>query len=186
MPLADERVEEVLREYGVVLRRAVERLAPGNVGASVDEIEQEARIRLWKALERGTDVANFPSYLCRVAFTATIDAIRDLKARKEDPLEGNRNASGNGLPGQDPVAHGLSPEDRLLERERTARLRSAVAALAEPRRTAVRLHLRGFRPEEVGRMMGWSPSKARNLAYRGLEDLRSELRRRDGNDGTAP
>jgi hypothetical protein len=34
--------------------------------------------------------------------------------------------------------------------------------------------------------MGWSAAKARNLAYRGLENLRAELRRRDWTDGTTP
>lgn len=175
MSLADERLEEVLREYGLILRRAVERLAPGRAGASVDEIEQAARIRVWKALERGTEIADFPSYLCRVAFTATVDAVRELKGRKEESLEGHRNANEDRLPDRDPSAPGPSPEDQLLARERAARLESALGTVAEPRRTAVRLHLRGFRPEEVGRMMGWSPSKARNLAYRGLADLRSRL-----------
>jgi DNA-directed RNA polymerase specialized sigma24 family protein len=30
--------------------------------------------------------------------------------------------------------------------------------------------------EEIGELMGWSEPKARNLAYRGLKDLRHELR----------
>ena len=30
---------------------------------------------------------------------------------------------------------------------------------------------------EVGRLLGWSESKARNLVYRGLRDLRAALKR---------
>jgi len=185
MPAQDDRLEQVLREYGGLLRRAIERLAPGRAGVLAEDVEQEARIRVWKALQRGTEIADFPSYLCRVALSATVDAIRVAQGRKEEPLETGRHGDDAPIT-EGPPSPGLSPEAEVLQRERVADLSQAVDALPEPRRSAVRLHLRGFRPDEVGRLMGWSPAKARNLAYRGLEDLRSELRRREWNDGTAP
>ena len=185
MPTPDDRLREILEEYGGLLRRAIERLAPGRAGVQADDVEQEARIRVWKALQGGTEITDPPSYLCRVAFTATVDAVRTARSRREEPLETRRAGDDSPIP-QGPAAPGPGPEADVLEREKIAVLRRAVDALPEPRRSAVRLHLRGFRPEEVGRIMGWSPAKARNLAYRGLEDLREELRRREGNDGTAP
>ncbi|HSB62801.1 MAG TPA: RNA polymerase sigma factor [Thermoanaerobaculia bacterium] len=184
MPTPEDRLREILEEYSGLLRRAIERLAPGRSGVLVDDVEQEARIRVWKVLQSGTEITDPPSYLCRVAFTATVDAVRTAKSRREEPLETRRAGEDAPLP-EGPAAPGPGPEAEVLERERVAALRHAVDALPEPRRSAVRLHLRGFRPEEVGRIMGWSPAKARNLAYRGLEDLRGELRRRDWNDGTA-
>lgn len=185
MPANDDRLEQVLREYGGLLRRAIERLAPGRAGVLAEDVEQEARIRVWKALQRGTEITDFPSYLCRVALTATVDAVRQAQGRKEEPLERTR-APGEDAPRQGvPAAPGPSPEDDALSREQGEGLLRAVASLAEPRRSAVRLHLRGFTPHEVGRLMGWSAAKARNLAYRGLEDLRAELRRRESEDGTA-
>jgi DNA-directed RNA polymerase specialized sigma24 family protein len=48
--------------------------------------------------------------------------------------------------------------------------------LATRRRRAVGLHLQGLSASEVGRVMGWSEPKARNLVYRGLKDLRRELK----------
>lgn len=183
MPTPDESLQEILREYGSLLRRAIERLAPGRAGVLADDVEQEARIRVWKALQSGTKITDPPSYLCRVAFTATVDAVRTARSRREEPLETRRDD--DAAESEGPASPHIGPEAEVLERERAALLRRAVDALPEPRRSAVRLHLRGFRPDEVGRIMGWSPAKARNLAYRGLEDLRVELRRRDWNDGTA-
>ncbi len=185
MPTPDERLREFLDEYGSLLRRAIERLAPGRAGVLVDDVEQEARIRVWRALEGGTEITNPPSYLCRVAFTATVDAVRTARTRREEPLETRRS----GDDAAEPKIHASKdpgPEAEALRRERAATLRRAVDSLPEPRRSAVRLHLRGFGPDEVGRIMGWSAAKARNLAYRGLDNLRTELRKRDKNDGTAP
>ena len=184
MPTPDDRLREILYEYGGLLRRAIERLAPGRSGVLADDVEQEARIRVWKALQSGTEITDPPSYLCRVALTATVDAVRTARSLREEPLDTRR--PGDDAPiAEGPAYPGLSPEAEVLQSERVAGLRHAVDALPEPRRSAVRLHLRGFRPDEVGRLMGWSSAKARNLAYRGLEDLRAELRRRDWNDGTA-
>lgn len=175
MPTPDDRLQEILHEYGGLLRRAIERLAPGRSGVLADDVEQEARIRVWKALKSGTEITDPPSYLCRVALTATVDAIRTVRSRREEPLETARPGVETPIAG-DPASPEPGPEAEVLEKERVAALRRAVDSIAEPRRSAVRLHLRGFRPDDVGRIMGWSPSKARNLAYRGLENLRSELR----------
>jgi DNA-directed RNA polymerase specialized sigma24 family protein len=51
-----------------------------------------------------------------------------------------------------------------------------MARLPENRRLAVGLHLRGMTTDEIADLMEWSEPKARNLVYRGLKDLRGELR----------
>jgi RNA polymerase sigma-70 factor (ECF subfamily) len=48
--------------------------------------------------------------------------------------------------------------------------------LTENRRITVGLYLQGMTTEEIGGLLGWSEAKARNLVYRGLKDLRRELR----------
>jgi RNA polymerase sigma-70 factor (ECF subfamily) len=56
------------------------------------------------------------------------------------------------------------------------KVRTALAGLQENRRRAVGMHLQGMTTEEIGRMAGWTEAKARNLVYRGLSDLRKELK----------
>jgi DNA-directed RNA polymerase specialized sigma24 family protein len=38
------------------------------------------------------------------------------------------------------------------------------------------LHLEGMTTQEIGNLLGWTEPKARNLVYRGLQDLREQLR----------
>ena len=55
-------------------------------------------------------------------------------------------------------------------------MQEGLRRLQENRRRAVGLHLQGMTTDEIARMAGWTEPKARNLVYRGLADLRVELR----------
>ena len=48
--------------------------------------------------------------------------------------------------------------------------------LAENRRSAVVLYLEGLTTDEIAHASGWSEPRARHLVYRGLNDLRRQLR----------
>src|SRR5215510_15698921 len=85
-PTVEERFNAVVDEFGVLLRRAIVRLCPHDRGLQFDDIEQEARMRLWRALQAEREVTNYASYLYRIAATATIDAMRRIQARHEEQL----------------------------------------------------------------------------------------------------
>jgi DNA-directed RNA polymerase specialized sigma24 family protein len=51
-----------------------------------DDIMQEACLKLWRAISDGREIHQFPSYLHRVAATVTIDAMRRVKARREEQM----------------------------------------------------------------------------------------------------
>src|ERR1044072_6457947 len=80
----EERFNLVVEEFGVLLRRAIVRLCPHDRGLQFDDIEQEARMRLWRALQDEREVTNYASYLYRIAATATIDALRRIEALHEE------------------------------------------------------------------------------------------------------
>lgn len=175
-PRARERFEQVLAQYGTFLRQVIVRFAPGRLGIAVDDIEQEARLRLWRALEREKETADVASYLYRIAASATIDAIRRVKARREETaglLDGPDDAA---APAIDVPRAADTPEERARRRELRQAIGRALGTLAEDRRRAVALHLRGFSTREIGTLLGWTEPRARNLAYRGLADLREALR----------
>jgi RNA polymerase sigma factor (sigma-70 family) len=175
----DARVGERIAAYGKYIRAAVARLCPRDLGIDVDDVEQEARLRIWKALTGERGVASLSSYIYRVAVTTTIDAIRSARARREEQLRVDVGAGGDEPGGlvlaQDPAR---SPEQEALLSELEEVVGDALAALAENRRRAVRLHIEGFTSREVADLLGWSEAKARNLIYRGLSDLRAELKAR--------
>jgi RNA polymerase sigma-70 factor (ECF subfamily) len=167
---ADARFEELLSRYGAFLRKTIARMVPGVEGIALDDVEQEARIELWRALRSEREISYPSSYIHRVAITAALRAIRRAKARRETALE--EQAADSLLPN----APQLTDPERLARRQETLRkLDDALSRLPENRRLAVSLHLRGMTTTEIGEILGWSEAKSRNLVHRGLKDLRREL-----------
>ena len=109
---AEERLEALLAEFGALLRASVARVCRPGTGVAPEDVEQEARIRLWRALESERDITHPASYVVRVATTAAIDALRRVRARREEPLRtaGTIEDSGEIGPAQALRASGPSPE----------------------------------------------------------------------------
>jgi RNA polymerase sigma-70 factor (ECF subfamily) len=162
--------EDVLREFGTLLRSLLRRSRPERYGIDLDDLEQEARIRLWKALSGESDVERPASYIYRVAASVTIDAVRRMRARREDVVDPSASGTVFDRPGPLPT-----PENALRRRELATTIADAVASLDTNRRLAVRLHLQGFTTTEIGRLLEWTEPKARNLVSRGMADLRTRL-----------
>jgi len=140
-----------------VLIRAVERHCPPALAAHREDLVQMALLRL---LERQRSEGSAPrgaSYLWRVAYTVVIDEIRRFRRQQRQTEQ---------LPGDEGGTPGPEVRSELLE---------CLGALQDRRRTAVTLHLQGFRMGEVAAALGWSEKQAENLVYRGLADLRACL-----------
>jgi RNA polymerase sigma-70 factor (ECF subfamily) len=173
----EERFNLVVEEFGMLLRRAIVRFCPRDKGLQFDDIEQEARLRLWRALQCEREVTNYASYLYRIAATATIDALRRVQARHEEQLEiliEQRTDDGDIMLAPAPVRD--SPERLAESREAVDKVMSAVAKLPDAQRRAVGMYLQGMTSQDVADLMRWSEPKSRNLIYRGLKELRKSLR----------
>jgi RNA polymerase sigma-70 factor (ECF subfamily) len=171
----EARLNALLEEYGIYLRNTIARLCPKDLGLQYSDIEQDARLRLWRALESGKEINDPASYIYRVAATATIDAVRRVKARREEQLRLEEDDD-EGEPIK-LVANQDDRPDRIVERKQIAqKVQSVFARLAENRRSAVVLYLEGLTTDEIARSLGWSEPKTRHLVYRGLSDLRRALR----------
>jgi len=180
-PRADDEspFEALLEKYGDLLRRAIARVCPRRLGLQFDDIEQEARLRLWKAMQGETEIESPASYLYRIALTTTIDAVRRATARREEQLQFENDSSAGAPPSarlREPATDmAQSPEALAESRVLLARVEAAINRLSSDRRRAVGLHLRGFTPQEIADLLSWSEPKARSLVYRGLADLRERL-----------
>jgi RNA polymerase sigma factor (sigma-70 family) len=172
---ADERWRALIDEYGRYLRRVVARLCPKNLGLNFDDVEQEARVRLWKALRDQRQIDDPASYLYRIAATATIDAVRRVRARREEPLEDDSDATRPADVFVHPRSSLESATGRSLLLQRIERV---IEGVPLDRRRLLRLHLEGFTTQEIAELNGWTEPKARNLLYRTLGDLREKLRAR--------
>jgi RNA polymerase sigma factor (sigma-70 family) len=170
----NSRLEDLLQRYGALLHRIIRRVCASELGLSCDDIEQEARISLWKALGSEREIAFPVSYISKVGVSAAHRAIRRARARREQPLgeEGDETSPLRSLS----VSPHASP-DKLAERhEWLGKIDAALAQLPENRRLAVQLHLQDLKTTQIAQILGWTEPKARNLLYRGLKDLRKSLR----------
>src|SRR5262249_11791402 len=99
------------------------------------------------------------------------DAIRRVKARREEPME----PTAEGEPSREPAAG----DERTLERRRLLEKVDEVLAELDPRRAqVVRLHAQGFTTVRMGRLLGTTEPSARNLLHRALKELRQRLEER--------
>lgn len=171
----DARLQELLSRYGDLLRRTIAKVCPQTMGLSVEEIEQDARVRLWSALKSERDIVHPVSYVYKVGVSAALRAIRRAKARREDQLQDD--GIGDGVSAEAfRTRPDASPETLAERRQWVRKIDLAMSKLAENRRRAARLHLRGLTTQEIADSLGWSEPKARNLVHRGLKDLRTRLR----------
>jgi RNA polymerase sigma factor (sigma-70 family) len=178
----EERFNIVIERYGEFLRCTISRICPRDLGIHFDDIEQEARLRLLRALRCQREITNLKSYIYRITVTTTIDVVRQVKARREDQLHLTEEAGENQLL----ISPAISPDelpDRIVERRQVMRrIEAAMARLPEDRRRAVGLYLEGLSTQEIADLLEWSEPKTRNLVYRGLKDLRRQLQVKNHKD----
>jgi RNA polymerase sigma-70 factor (ECF subfamily) len=174
---AESKFNLLLDTYGRLLHNAIARFLPKGLGVQVSDLEQEARIRLWRAISSEREIVNPGSYIYRVAVSVTINAIHQAKARREEQLRLVEDADEPARPVESLAVNPEDSPDAVLERKELGdTIERALAQLPENRRLAVGLYLQGMTTHEIAELMAWSEPKARNLAYRGLKDLRRQLR----------
>jgi len=166
------RLEELFRTYGARVTGLLKTYGLDKHGIDPADVEQEVRIRLWKALERDRSGAFHASYVQRVVASTVIDALRRAEVRAAEPLPEEEDESPADL-GEGPVG----PEQSAGDVERMQGLERCMAEIPERRRLPIALHLQGFSLQEIADMAGIpSAEAARKLVSRGLDELKSRLR----------
>ncbi|HNR92367.1 MAG TPA: sigma-70 family RNA polymerase sigma factor [Dokdonella sp.] len=166
----DARLAQVLREFGNRLGALLQGYRLDRHGIDPADIEQEVRIRLWRAIERDRSGAFHASYVQKVVATTVIDALRRAEVRAAEPLPEDDDE-----PGQLPE-EGAGPEQLASDGERMGGLQRCLGEIPERRRLPITLHLQGFSLQEIADVVGTSAEAARKLVSRGLDELKSRLR----------
>jgi len=157
-------------------------VCPRELGVSCEDIEQEAWVSIWHALDGEREIAFPASYIYKAGISAASRAVRRARSRREEALQ---EEDETGTPVRPlPAAVGASPHDAAAGEECREKIAAALTRLPENRRVAVGLHLRGLTTSEIGNLLQWSEPKARNLVHRGLKDLRAVLRSMGIEDGS--
>jgi RNA polymerase sigma-70 factor, ECF subfamily len=140
---SEARFNAVIKEYGGILRTTIVRLCPRDLGLQFDDIEQEARMRLWRGIASEREIRDPASYMYRIAVSATIDAIRRAKTRREDQLHLANDDRMDVTSAHHTTSDSQSPE-RLAERQQViGRVEAVLAGFSDDRRRAVSLYLQG-------------------------------------------
>jgi RNA polymerase sigma factor (sigma-70 family) len=150
----DPRWLPLVEDYALLVRAELARACPQVYGLRLEDIEQEARSKLWQALreKRSDDPAASPS---RVAARAVIDAVRRARARRKERLP----AHGSDVTPVDPQTRRA-----LLVLEDIHRV---LGTLSSRGRLALALDLQGFTPAEISELLGVAAPRARRLLEQG-------------------
>ena len=119
-------------------------------------------------LRRKGDETNFRAWLYRVAHNLALHELQGARHRLSDPLE---NAEGTSR-AVDPAE---SPEQSLLDKERSDRLRIAIGQLPEVPRQCVVMRAQGLRFREIAEVLGLALSTVAEHVQRGLQQVRETV-----------
>ena len=138
----------------------------------VEDLAQEAFLRIWRSRERFRPEGRFTTYLYRVTYNLALNRIRDgaRKPLRPLPLEPDGRPMEPLDPGRETT---LEPADRDVWADRIGR---ALQAIPENQRAAlVFQHYDGLDLAEIAAILGLSPPAVKSLLHRARERLRELL-----------
>jgi RNA polymerase sigma factor (sigma-70 family) len=144
----------------------------GVPAADVEDVAQEAFVRLYQKRDRYRVGAAFKPWLLTVAGNLGRNRLRWRFRRREDSIQAMDDAQPGGF---DPVDTSARPASDLAEKANLARdVRKAVNALPDNLRQAVLcVELEDLSYAEAGQVMGCSAKAVETRLYRARELLRS-------------
>lgn len=144
----------------------------GVPAADVEDVAQEAFVRLYQKRDRYRAGAAFKPWLLTVAGNLGRNRLRWRFRRREDSIEAMDDAQPGGF---DPVDTSARPASDLAEKANLARdVRKAINALPDNLRQAVLcVELEDLSYAEAGQVMGCSSKAVETRLYRARELLRT-------------
>lgn len=166
--LKEEELERLLNSFSNFIRIHINKYNLQKYGLDPEDIAQEIRIKLWKVLLNEKNIDHQPSYIRKVVDSTVIDHLRKLKREEESINQGiMKTIAENSLFSYSE----LPSEDKIQEI-----VIKALNQLIDSRHKAVKLFLLNMSIEEIAKYYSWSKDRARNLLYRGLNDLKKILK----------
>jgi len=163
-PSIEENLQEIFDRYFSNIQYHIRKYNPEMYGMQAEDLLQEVKIRLWKALAKNSKKQIYSAYVTQVVNSVIIDQIRrvrrhekNINALKEDEMSGGGMEWSYALP--------------------NAVIAPAVEGLLQSRRRIVRLFLMDYSTREISELLNFSDKKVHNLLYRGLRDLKGALKK---------
>lgn len=162
--LSEAEVEDLHRQ----LTAAVRKICPYWLRDHGEDIVQVGLLRVMEVQRKSEDKRTFTSsYLWMTAYSAMVDEIRRHRRRGEVPVSDDVEAETSS-----PTA---TPERHAASRRLGRAIQDCLEQLVAPRRRALVLYLQGYAARQAARFQGWEEKQAKNLIFRGRQDLRACL-----------
>lgn len=158
---------KILDEMAISIRNIIYDSFPGTTLQEREDIEQEAKLKIWRMASNGKKIVNFRSYLWKVVYTTALDIIEDrMQNMSEEEIQ-------RAIESTHPTRFcEACPEFHWQHEEMKMKLNKTVAMLPARRRSVVRLWLADMNLEEIAAYLGWGGNQVRHLLYRGIEELK--------------
>jgi RNA polymerase sigma-70 factor (ECF subfamily) len=161
------RVVELFRELQLPLYGYL--VCIGLTPPESEDVIQESFLLLHQQLDQGTKIADFRSWLFRVAHNLAVNLQRSsrrfLQNEEEETVGRIHEESGKGP----------TPEDSYLQKELDQKLDHCMTQLTEQQRQCLQLRVEGLKYREIAGVMGISVSSVSELMQRAIVRLTGAL-----------
>ena len=139
---------------------------------AVEDLAQEAFLRVWRSRERYQAQGKFTTFLYRITYNLALNRIRDNKRKPLYSMP--RSADGVEMEAEDGVS--AAPEEEADHSNWGVIVQRALGELPENQRAAMVLqHYDGLELHEIGEILGISPQATKSLLHRARTNLRTLL-----------
>ncbi|MCP4091987.1 MAG: RNA polymerase sigma factor [Planctomycetes bacterium] len=140
--------------------------------AMIEDLAQEAFLRVWRARERYKPAGKFTTFLYRITYNLALNRVRDDKRKAMYSLP--KNADGVEMPQHDLKTVG--PDEEVDGGDWAQIVRRCLSELPENQRVAlVFQHYDGLELHEIADIIGSSPKAVKSLLHRARANLRTLL-----------
>lgn len=162
-----ESIERILEALAPYLKSELSGLGYSPHSPDRDDLLQEIRIRIWKALEnKGGNIQYINAYVKKIVFSVFINEVNRL--RRERQLIG---VAENELCLDNPVKSDCAISANVMKEK----IIESLMALGGTKRRVIELRMEGFTFAEIALINHWSLRKACNAYYRGIGELKRSL-----------
>jgi RNA polymerase sigma factor (sigma-70 family) len=162
-----QKWDEALIKYAPLISAKIRNWNCPSLGVEADDILQEIRIRIWKAMEQGEQIQCFPAYLRKVTDSVIVTYFRKVRNTveyrdKKIPMkyvEYKTNENDGDLPMMARLIYEKLP------------------LILESRRKILSLYLSGFTFKEIAELTNYTITKTRVLYFRAVRDVKKQIER---------
>jgi len=164
-----DQFESLVKKFAGLIFFHINKFNVGNHAFDSDDISQEVILKLWKVMNNEKKINHYSSYIKKVVNSTIIDYLRKSRMQKK--------------------VLSFKMQERISEKRTSFKrnnfsdhnlkeiIHKAVEDLIESRKKVVKLYLLDLTIEEISILFNWTQDKTRNLLYRGLSDLKNNLRK---------